>query len=207
MSIVKIGSISEFEDLEAGKLVEVAGQSIAVFNIAGKYYAIANTCPHRGGPLADGMMAGEEVICPWHGARFNVKTRSNRSVPLGPKGVEILSARKPADVNPEALIFATRKGAPLSRRNLLNRQLMPASKQVGLKGINWHWLRHANATLHESLGTAAWEDITPLARNEWICWIESAKKAETRIRRIAWGCSSLKDGKRRPCCWPGCAHR
>lgn len=53
----------------------------------------------------------------------------------------------------------------------------------------------------------AWEDITPLARNEWICWIESAKKAETRIRRIEWGCSSLKDGKRRPCCWPGCAHR
>lgn len=52
-----------------------------------------------------------------------------------------------------------------------------------------------------------WEDITPLARNEWICWIESAKKAETRTRRIAWGCSSLKEGKRRPCCWPGCPHR
>jgi hypothetical protein len=52
-----------------------------------------------------------------------------------------------------------------------------------------------------------WEDITPLARNEWICWIESAKKAETRTRRIRQGCSSLKDGKRRPCCWPGCPHR
>ena len=52
-----------------------------------------------------------------------------------------------------------------------------------------------------------WEDITPLARNEWICWIELAKKAETRTRRIDWGCSSLKDGKRRPCCWPGCPHR
>src|SRR5580698_7218594 len=52
-----------------------------------------------------------------------------------------------------------------------------------------------------------WEDITPLARNEWICWIESAKKAETRSRRIEWGCSSLRDGKRRPCCWPGCDHR
>src|SRR5438105_3562625 len=53
----------------------------------------------------------------------------------------------------------------------------------------------------------AWEDITPLARNEWICWIESAKKTETRSRRIEWGCSSLKDGKRRPCCWPRCTHR
>ncbi len=52
-----------------------------------------------------------------------------------------------------------------------------------------------------------WEDITPLARNEWICWIESAKKAETRLKRIEWGCSNLSEGKRRPCCWPGCTHR
>ena len=54
---------------------------------------------------------------------------------------------------------------------------------------------------------ATWEDITPLARNEWICWIESAKKPETRRKRIDWGCSNLTDGKRRPCCWPGCPHR
>lgn len=54
---------------------------------------------------------------------------------------------------------------------------------------------------------AGWNDITPLARNEWICWIESAKKLETRRKRIAWGCSNLRDGKRRPCCWPGCPHR
>lgn len=54
---------------------------------------------------------------------------------------------------------------------------------------------------------ATWEDITPLARNEWICWIESAKKAETRQKRIAWGCENLRDGKRRPCCWAGCPHR
>jgi uncharacterized protein YdeI (YjbR/CyaY-like superfamily) len=52
-----------------------------------------------------------------------------------------------------------------------------------------------------------WRDITPLARNEWICWIESAKKPETRTRRIEWGRSSLNEGKRRPCCWPGCPHR
>ena len=52
-----------------------------------------------------------------------------------------------------------------------------------------------------------WQDITPLARNEWICWIESAKKAETRAKRIDWGCESLTGGKRRPCCWPGCTHR
>ena len=52
-----------------------------------------------------------------------------------------------------------------------------------------------------------WQDITPLARNEWICWIESARKQETRRKRIDWGRSNLRDGKRRPCCWPGCPHR
>jgi uncharacterized protein YdeI (YjbR/CyaY-like superfamily) len=54
---------------------------------------------------------------------------------------------------------------------------------------------------------ATWGDITPLARNEWICWVEDAKKAETRAKRIQWGRESLGEGKRRPCCWPGCKHR
>ena len=71
---VKVGTTAEFEDLEAGKLVEVGGHSIAIFNVGDSYCAIENTCPHRGGPLAEGMLAGEEVICPWHGSRFNVKT-------------------------------------------------------------------------------------------------------------------------------------
>src|SRR6266581_143309 len=92
MSFVKIGPVSEFEDLEAGKLVEVSGESIAVFNIAGRYYAIANTCPHKGGPLADGMMAGEEVICPWHGARFNVKTGAVLTPPAQ-RGVKSFTVR------------------------------------------------------------------------------------------------------------------
>ncbi|MCI0505695.1 MAG: YdeI/OmpD-associated family protein [Gammaproteobacteria bacterium] len=52
-----------------------------------------------------------------------------------------------------------------------------------------------------------WEDITPLARNEWICWVEDAKKADTRNKRIDRLLEDLKNGKRRPCCWPGCAHR
>ena len=71
---VKVGTIAELEDLEAGKLVEASGRSIAIFNLGGRFYAIENTCPHRGGPLSEGIMAGEEVICPWHGSRFNVKT-------------------------------------------------------------------------------------------------------------------------------------
>ncbi|GAA4022354.1 YdeI/OmpD-associated family protein [Sphingomonas swuensis] len=62
-------------------------------------------------------------------------------------------------------------------------------------------LRNAPAT------AATWAAITPLARNEWICWVTSPKKPETRVKRVAWGMESLGEGKRRPCCWPGCPHR
>ena len=61
--------------------------------------------------------------------------------------------------------------------------------------------------MSDATALATWEDITPLARNEWICWIESAKKVETRTRRLEWCRENLRDGKRRPCCWPGCPHR
>lgn len=56
--------------------------------------------------------------------------------------------------------------------------------------------------LHE-----AWEDITPLARNEWLCWIASAVKSETQAKRTRILCENLINGKRRPCCWAGCIHR
>jgi len=52
-----------------------------------------------------------------------------------------------------------------------------------------------------------WEDITPLARNEWICWVENAKLIETRNRRIERTVTELVEGMRRPCCWIGCIHR
>jgi hypothetical protein len=53
----------------------------------------------------------------------------------------------------------------------------------------------------------AWNDITPLARNEFICWVEDAKQDMTRERRIRRTREELEEGQRRPCCWPGCAHR
>jgi uncharacterized protein YdeI (YjbR/CyaY-like superfamily) len=52
-----------------------------------------------------------------------------------------------------------------------------------------------------------WSSLTPLARNEFICWITSAKKTETRIKRIERMQEDLLKGKRRPCCWAGCSHR
>jgi len=57
------------------------------------------------------------------------------------------------------------------------------------------------------MARAKWEDITPLARNEWICWVISVKKPETRRQHIERVRSELKEGMRRPCCWPGCPHR
>jgi len=54
---------------------------------------------------------------------------------------------------------------------------------------------------------AAWHDITPLARNEFICWVEDAKQEQTRERRIRRTKEELEEGMRRPCCWPGCRHR
>ena len=53
----------------------------------------------------------------------------------------------------------------------------------------------------------AWKDITPLARNEFICWVEDAKQQKTRERRIRRTQEELEEGQRRPCCWPGCSHR
>ena len=53
----------------------------------------------------------------------------------------------------------------------------------------------------------AWKGITPLVRNEFICWVENAKQEVTRERRIRRTQEELEEGQRRPCCWPGCRHR
>lgn len=66
-------------------------------------------------------------------------------------------------------------------------------------------LRKAFASDPKAL--AAWVDISPLARNEWVCWVTSVKKTETRKQHVERVCSELKEGMRRPCCWIGCIHR
>ncbi|MGS2719036.1 YdeI/OmpD-associated family protein [Paraglaciecola aestuariivivens] len=52
-----------------------------------------------------------------------------------------------------------------------------------------------------------WESLTAIGRNEFICWIESAKQDKTKAKRISRTIESLQTGKKRPCCWPGCIHR
>lgn len=64
-----------------------------------------------------------------------------------------------------------------------------------------------NALLADKLALEKWEDITPLARNEWICWNITVKQPKTRESHIKRTIVELKQGKRRPCCWIGCIHR
>jgi integrase len=78
--------------------------------------------------------------------------RSKRRIPIGPKCVEIFAALKRTEATPSTLVFSARNGSPLSRRNLLNRQLKPAAKALKLTGVNWHWFRHAHATFLDSRG-------------------------------------------------------
>ena len=64
-----------------GIAVEVGANKIALFNVAGNFYAIGDTCTHRGGPLSEGSLDGSTVTCPWHGANFDVCSGKNLTPP------------------------------------------------------------------------------------------------------------------------------
>jgi uncharacterized protein YdeI (YjbR/CyaY-like superfamily) len=64
-----------------------------------------------------------------------------------------------------------------------------------------------SALLSSQKAVEAWNSLTPLARNEWICWTTAVKKPETRKAHIERLCADIARGKRRPCCWQGCPHR
>ena len=68
--------VADAKDISPSQMkeVEVDGQKIIIANINGKYYAIGSICTHEGGPLADGMLSGYEVECPWHGSKFDLRT-------------------------------------------------------------------------------------------------------------------------------------
>ncbi len=68
--VAPVGSIP----VGAGRAFTVAGQHIALFNVAGQIHAMDNTCPHAGAPLADGRLSGCVVTCPWHAIDFDVTT-------------------------------------------------------------------------------------------------------------------------------------
>jgi nitrite reductase (NADH) small subunit len=90
-TFVKVGSTKDMAPGQ-GKLVEAGGKKIALFNVEGAYYAIDNTCSHRGGSLAEGELEGTNVTCPWHRAVFDVKTGEALGPPA-PKGVARYNVR------------------------------------------------------------------------------------------------------------------
>lgn len=79
-NFIRVASTSDLKPGE-NKIVFVEDEEIALFNINGEFFAISNSCPHRGGPLGEGSLDGEVITCPLHGWRFNVKSGVNEVMP------------------------------------------------------------------------------------------------------------------------------
>ncbi|MBI2845007.1 MAG: non-heme iron oxygenase ferredoxin subunit [Chloroflexi bacterium] len=70
---VKVATIQDLKPGQ-GKLVQVEGKDIALFNVNGQFFAIDDVCTHAGGPLSEGTLEGTTVTCPWHGSKFDVRS-------------------------------------------------------------------------------------------------------------------------------------
>ena len=90
--MAKLLKIAKTKDVPPGQAAAftIEGQKIALFNVEGTYYAIGDTCTHRGGPLSEGDVQGTRVTCPWHGADFDLKT----GAVLGPPAQEAFQVTK-----------------------------------------------------------------------------------------------------------------
>lgn len=149
-------------------------------------------------------------LSPYSSLQFAVKEKQCYNT----KGVVAVYPRQSSELFP-------RTARLLCPRRIVAGCLIPFSRRKFAQMIQLHHpdMKLSNGTVHivpTDLRTmihtnprvhTVWEDITPLARNEWICWIEDAKKPETRARRIAVAKSKMLAGARRPCCWAGCPHR
>jgi nitrite reductase/ring-hydroxylating ferredoxin subunit len=76
----KVADVGELGDGQA-RVVDVEGRTLALFNVAGTFYAMDNECAHRGGPLGEGDLEGAVVVCPWHAWRWDVRTGRNGNNP------------------------------------------------------------------------------------------------------------------------------
>jgi len=95
MAFAKVAKVNEVA--KGGcKAVQVNGRTLALYNVAGKFYATANECNHRGGPLSEGMLEAEVITCPWHGGKFDVCTGSPLGGPVH-KNIEIFPVRVQGD--------------------------------------------------------------------------------------------------------------
>ena len=76
----RVAGVNEIPEGQ-GRVVDVAGRTLALFNVGGAFYAIDNSCPHRGGPLGEGDVDNGIVLCPWHAWRWDVRTGRNANNP------------------------------------------------------------------------------------------------------------------------------
>jgi len=72
--VVTVGRVRDVPEGRGATVELLDGSELALYNVAGKFYAIENFCPHRGAPLADGQLCGPTVMCDWHGWRFDLRT-------------------------------------------------------------------------------------------------------------------------------------
>lgn len=86
---IKIGTVADLPENNRAKEFHCSGTPICVAQVDGKLSAMDNVCPHRGGPLADGVVMDGKIICPWHGWQFDPKTGNSVQVPN--TGVQIYS--------------------------------------------------------------------------------------------------------------------
>jgi integrase len=135
------------------KLPEPSRSLVLLLTVTGLRIGELLALRWRNVDLEAALLRVEETVYEGHFDEPKSK-HSIRLIPLGPLALAILrckSAQAPCD--PAALAFPSGKGTVLDRRTLLSRQLKPAAKVLGLGNVNWHLLRHSNATLHDSIGT------------------------------------------------------
>lgn len=141
--------------------------------------------------LQNGFLSVRQTVYEGHFDEPKTK-RSKRTVPLPSECIGILAQLRPVAAQPSALVFSTAKGSPLCRRNLLNRQFKPVCKSLGLTGVTWHWLRHANATLHDARGTSLGtvqallgHSSSEITRNTYIHSVPAeARKAAEEVAKL-----------------------
>jgi nitrite reductase/ring-hydroxylating ferredoxin subunit len=99
MAFVKAATVQDVPPGTA-RQVSLGERTVALFNVNGTFYALDDTCPHRGGPLSEGELSGMEVTCPWHGARFDVTSGAH----LGPPARSGVTAYKVQVVGDEVQV-------------------------------------------------------------------------------------------------------
>jgi nitrite reductase/ring-hydroxylating ferredoxin subunit len=107
-NLIKIAGAEDLLPGQAGAFT-VEGRRIALFNVEGTYYAIGDSCTHRGGPLSEGDAQGTKVTCPWHGADFDLKTGAVMGPPAH-KGVPSYNYKVVVQSDDSAITFSTWTG-------------------------------------------------------------------------------------------------